>query len=208
MQPAEDALMTAYDLAFCRGDQRIRIDSEADRSVGEGCAHAVTVPLQMNETGWRYPLGIFDKSIKASSDGHENLSLFSPDIHNATAHLAMRCYCPECLAPFFQPVIQVTKRGKAGNGLPEPVASILDILLDLSLLPARRGIAELWLEQVMAGHCLEANVDIPLLAGADLVYGSAHVVIDAAPWNTTKHAEGMVVGVEQHLVGLQDRRGR
>ena len=116
----------------------------------------------------------------------------------------MRCRCPECLATLFQPVVQVTKRGKAGNGLPEPVASILDVLLDLPLLPARCWIAKLGLEQVVAGHCLEADVDIPLLAATDLVYGGPHIVIDAAPWNATEHAEGMVVGVEQHLVGLQE----
>lgn len=146
MRPAEDAMMLAYDLAFCRDDQPIRIDPEADRSVGEGCWDAVAVPLQMHETGRRYPFGVFDKSIKASVDRHESSSLFCPDIHNGAAHLAVRCHRPECLATLFQPVIQGIQRGKAGNGLPEPVASILDILLDLPLLPARRWIAELGLE--------------------------------------------------------------
>ena len=206
MRPAEDALMLAYDLAFCRDDQPIRIDPEADRSIGEGGRDAIAVPLQMDETGRRYPFGVFDKSIERPRDWHESLSLFCPDIGNGAAHLAMRCHCPECLATLFQPVIQGIQRGKARDGLPEPVASILDVLLDLPLLPARRGIAELGLEQVVTGHRLEADVDITLLAATDLVYSGPHIVIDAAPWNATEHTEGMGVGVEQHLVGLQEIR--
>jgi len=86
--------------------------------------------------------------------------------------------------------------------LPEPVTSILDVLLDLSLLPARCRIAELELEQVVAGHGQEAGVDVPLLAATDLVDGGLHVVVDAAPGNAAQHPEGMIVGIEQHLVRL------
>ena len=61
------------------------------------------------------------------------------------------------------------------------MASILNILLDLALLPARRWIAELGLEQIVAGHRHEADIDVALLATSDFVYGGLHVVVDAAP---------------------------
>jgi hypothetical protein len=35
-----------------------------------------------------------------------------------------------------------------------------------------------------------------------LIDGGAHIVVDAAPGNAAQHAEGVIVGVEQHLVGL------
>ena len=55
----------------------------------------------------------------------------------------------------------------------------------------------------MAGHGLEACVDITLLAASNTVHGCLHVVIDAAPGDTTEHAEGMPVGIKQHLMRLQ-----
>ena len=82
------------------------------------------------------------------------------------------------------------------------MAGVLDVLLDLPLLPAGRRIAELGLEQEVADHGREARVDLALLAAADLVDGGSHVVVDAAPRHAAQHAEGVVMGVEQHLVGL------
>ena len=82
------------------------------------------------------------------------------------------------------------------------MAGVLDVLLDLPLLPAGRRIAELGLEQEVADHGREARVDLPLLAAPDPVDGGSHVVVDAAPRNAAQHAEGVIMGVEQHLVGL------
>ena len=42
--------------------------------------------------------------------------------------------------------------GEAGHGLPKPMTGILDVLLDLPLLPTRRRIAEIGLEQEVADH--------------------------------------------------------
>ena len=55
----------------------------------------------------------------------------------------------------------------------------------------------------MIGHGQKADVDIPVLAAPDLVDCSLHVVVDATPRNTAEDAEGVIVGVEQHLVRLQ-----
>jgi hypothetical protein len=52
-------------------------------------------------------------------------------------------------------------------------------------------------------HGLEACVDITLLAASNTIHGCLHVIINAAPGDTTEHAEGMPVGIEQHLVRLQ-----
>jgi hypothetical protein len=64
------------------------------------------------------------------------------------------------------------------------------------------GLQELGLEQEVADHGRETGVDPTLLSAPDLVDGGSHVVVDAAPRHASQHTEGMVVGVEQHLVGL------
>jgi len=84
------------------------------------------------------------------------------------------------------------------------VAGILDILLDLSFLPAGSRVAELRLEQIMAGHGLKAYIDVTLLATSNLVDGRAHVIVYSASRNATEYPEGMVVGVKQHLMCLQE----
>ena len=82
------------------------------------------------------------------------------------------------------------------------MTGVLNVLLDLPLLPTGRRIAELGLEQEVADHGREARVDLALLAAPDLVDGGPHIVEDAASRHASEHAEGVVVGVEQHLVGL------
>ncbi len=54
----------------------------------------------------------------------------------------------------------------------------------------------------MTSHGLKAGIDVTLLASTYLVDGCAHILIDTAPWNATKHTEGMVMGIKQHLMGL------
>ena len=54
----------------------------------------------------------------------------------------------------------------------------------------------------MADHRRETGVDLALLAAADLVDGRSHIVVNAPPRHAAQHAEGVVMGVEQHLVGL------
>src|SRR6202142_2465332 len=54
----------------------------------------------------------------------------------------------------------------------------------------------------MADHGREPCVDLALLAAADLVDGGSHIVVDAPPRYAPQDAESVVVGVEQHLMGL------
>jgi len=110
---------------------------------------------------------------------------------------------PQHPATLLKPVVQGIQRGQAWNGLPKPVTCVLNILLDLSFLPTRCGIAELGFEQIVAGHCHEADIDVALLASSDPVDRRLHVVVDAAPGNAAKHTESVIVRVKQHLVRLQ-----
>ncbi|MNE44199.1 hypothetical protein D3C80_1384160 [compost metagenome] len=87
--------------------------------------------------------------------------------------------------------------------MPQPRSGILNVLLDLSLLPACGGIAELGRKDVVVRHRLEADVDLPFLAAANTIDRGLHVIIDAATRYAAEHAEPVPVSVEEHLVRLQ-----
>ena len=82
------------------------------------------------------------------------------------------------------------------------MASILDVLLDLPFLPPGGRVAEVGFEQKVADHRREPRVDLAFLPTPDLVDGGSHIVVDAAPRHAAQHAEGVIMRVEQHLVGL------
>ncbi len=77
------------------------------------------------------------------------------------------------------------------------------VLFHHTLFPTGSGIAELGLEQEVAGHGREPGIDLTCLATANLVHGRPHVVINAPARDAAQNSEGMVVGIKQHLVGLE-----
>lgn len=76
---------------------------------------------------------------------------------------------PQVLATLFQPRIQRRQIREVRHLLPKLWPGILDILLDLPLLLARGGIAELGRKDVVVRHRLEANIDLPFLAAANSI---------------------------------------
>jgi hypothetical protein len=56
--------------------------------------------------------------------------------------------------------------------------------------------------------CAKTLVDVARFAAAHLVHGGLHVVVDAAPGHAGEYREGVVVGIEQHLVRLQRVRAQ
>ena len=51
MRPLDDPCMLAQDLAFCGDNDLLRIDAQADRTVGERGRYAVSVALKVNQAG-------------------------------------------------------------------------------------------------------------------------------------------------------------
>lgn len=76
----------------------------------------------------------------------------------------MRCVEPQVLAMLFQPGIQRRQIWKVRHLLPQARSGILDVLFDLSLLPACRWVAELRRKDVVVRHRKETDIDLSLLA--------------------------------------------
>ena len=92
--------------------------------------------------------------------------------------------------------------------MPDAVTAVLHVLLYLPLLPSRGRVTELGVEQVVADHGAEAQIDVTQLALAHPIHGGLHVVVDAATRDTAPGHKGVVMGIEQHLVGLQQIRAQ
>jgi hypothetical protein len=101
-----------------------------------------------------------------------------------------------------QPGVQLGIAGKVQPRREQVLARIADLVLDLTLLPARRRRARGRFDQVMRAHRQKAPVEAPLLADEHRIDRRGHVVVDAAPAHPAKQAEGVVVRVEHHLLAL------
>jgi hypothetical protein len=75
---------------------------------------------------------------------------------------------------------------KVRHLLPQAWSGILDVLLDLTLFPACRWIAELWRKDIMVRHRQEADVDLPLLAPAYAIDRCLHVMGWTSPSEPSK----------------------
>src|ERR1700722_12917078 len=168
--------MVADDLSLGGDNDAFRIDSYADWTIGEGRGHAVAIAIQMDQARRRHALGVFDEAGERARRLHQMPDLFGPGVGNRARMRGVRRLSPQLPAARLQPVVQRRQRGKGGRRLPEPMAGVLDVLLDLPLLPAGSWIAELRLEQEVADHGCEPCVDLAVLAAPDLVDRGAHVM--------------------------------
>ena len=87
--------------------------------------------------------------------------------------------------------------------MPDAIARVAYILLNLPFLPTCRRITERRFKQAVADHRLAPLVDISALATTYLIDSRFHVVVDASLRDTTQGDKGVVVGIKQHLMGWQ-----
>src|SRR3989344_5729967 len=166
----DQALVLAHDLAFGGNHQAIRVDPQAHGSVGEWRRHAVAVALEVDQAGGRDSLRVLNKAIEGTRYRHQGSPLRGPDIRNGTRQLAVLDLVPQGHTTLLKPIIELHKAREWRHDLPQAMAGIAHVLLHLALLPARRGIAELGLEQEVADHGCKARIDVALLATAHPVY--------------------------------------
>src|SRR3981081_2703145 len=116
---------------------------------------------------------------------------------------------PKQPATRVQPRVQFGERAEAllARTCPDPLPTILHILLDDTLLPSAVHVAEARFEQIMRAHDSKSGIDQPSLAFArDLIDRRSHVVVDTAARHTTHRLERPCVRVKEHLVALAEVR--
>lgn len=191
MGASEHPLMLADRLPLSDDHDPVGIDPQAHRAVGEGRRHAVAIALQVDEAGRRNALGVFDEAVERPGHCHQVPDLLAPYLGDRAGLRAVPGLGPQLPASGLQPLVQGLQRGEVRHGLPEPMTGILYVLLDLPLLPAGGRVAELRLEQEVAHHGREADVDLALLAPADFIDGRSHVVVDVPRVARVRRGENM-----------------
>src|SRR6202050_1972154 len=101
-----------------------------------------------------------------------------------------------------QPGVQFVKVLEAQPRREEALANQSNLVLDLTLLPARCRRTGNRIDQVMTAHLQEAAIVEAILADEDRLHRRLHVVVDAALASTLEQSIGPVVGVEHHLLRL------
>ncbi len=101
-----------------------------------------------------------------------------------------------------QPGVQLVKILEPQTRREEPLADQPNLVLDLTLLPARRRRTGDRIDQVVAAHLQEATIVKTVLADKDRLHCRLHVVVDAALACALEQSEGSVVSVEHHLLRL------
>jgi hypothetical protein len=240
MRALDHPRVLADDLPLGRDHEPGGVDPQADRAVGERGRHAIAVPFEADQTGRRHPLALLDEAVKGRRCRHQGRLLQGPDLRDGPRQRAM-CALPQLDAALLEPGIQCRQVRKVRHqvqdqvaGMPHtffstcPCASGLEpspVVARTSgaptgnrhtgAVPAGRRIAELRLEDIVAGHRQEPGIDLTRLAGAHPVHrglrvhcprtngGSMDAIVDAPARHAAEDAECVPVSIEQHLVGLR-----
>lgn len=109
---------------------------------------------------------------------------------------------PQRFATIPKPHIQINKTLKVRYSLPQVLAGILYVLLNLAFLLTRRWITELHIKQVMADHGSGPLVDPAFFATSHRIHSGLHVIVDVALGNATEDLRGMPVDIKQHFMFL------
>ena len=86
--------MLANDLTFGGNDNAVRVNTEADRPIGEGGRHTVAIALKVNQTSRRHTLAVFDKAVKRTGQWHEARRFAFPNIGDCSRLASMRDFAP------------------------------------------------------------------------------------------------------------------
>ena len=116
VRAGKDLAVFADDLPFGGDDDTLGIDPHADRAIGEGRRHAITIALQMDQARRRGSLGVLDKAVEWPGKRHRMLGFFRPDVRDHARTRAVRGLRPKLRAALLQPVVQRRRREEARRG--------------------------------------------------------------------------------------------
>ena len=172
---------------------------------GQGARHGIAVAGHRHQAGARHPGLGFDVAVEGHWHRHQLGQLQGPRLGDAHVPAVRVRRRPALCALRRQPDIELGKAGPALllRPLPDPPAAIEHPFLNPALLPARRHVAKVRLEQIVRGHRQEPVVHLARpVRPRGLVHRRLHVVVDAPARDAAQARQAAKMRVKQHLVAL------
>ena len=193
--------MLGNDPAVLADHDAVRIGLDLNGSPDRARRHRVLVVIEAHQTGLgdRGRHGM--EAIEPTRIRHELGSLGLEDLPDGpVGELRMPMRLGVGNAFIEQPGVQLVERLESQPRGEEPFADQSDLVLDLTLLPARRRRAGNRIDQIVAAHLQEAAIVETALADEDRLHRRLHVVVDAAPAGSFEQRKRPIVGVKHHLL--------
>src|SRR5271157_57965 len=181
----------------------IRIGMNLDRTPDRTGYHRVLVVVEAHQAGLRDRCRHRVESIEPAGIGNELRSLrleHLPDRLLGQLRMAMRLGVGDAFIE--QPSVHLVVGLEPQPWREEALTDEPDLVLDLTLLPARCRRAGDRIDKVMTAHLQEAAIVEAILADEDRLHCGLHVVVDAASAGSLEQGEGAVVRIEHHLLRL------
>ena len=185
--------------------QFARIGAQTHHGIDPFAGHAVAIALEVNQSGGGDTGGLFHIPVEGFGQGHEVAAFLLPDIcHGQFTPFGMGQFLPTVHTDLAQPGVEFVQISPSpfASFAPDVTSSVLNVLLHPTFLPAAGDVAEIGLEEVVAGHGVESGVDVACLAFANFVHRRLHVVVNPPSGYATKYRKGAGMGIKEHFVGL------
>src|ERR1700733_13129004 len=195
--------MFGNDPAILADHDAIRISLDLNGPLDRACRHRVLVVVEAHQTGLGDRGRDGMEAVEPTRIWHEIRSLGLEDFPDGPVgelRMPMRLGVGDTFIE--QPGVQLVQRLEAQPRREEPFSEQPDLVLDLTLLPARRRRAGNRIDQIMAAHLQEAAIVETAFADEDRLHRRLHVVVDAAPAGPLEQRKRPVVGVKNHLLRL------
>jgi hypothetical protein len=143
------------------------------------------------------------EAVEAAPIWHKLLPLFLKDIPDRfVGDLGVAMGLGVGNAFVEKPGVHLVKALESQAGREKALARQSDLVFDLPFLPASGRRAGHRLDEIMAAHLRKTAIEEPVLADEDRLNGRFHIIVNATTAGAFEKGEGVVMRVEDHLLGL------
>ncbi len=199
----EVARMLGNDLVTQANDNPVGIGADLNRTAHRPCRHRVAVAVETDQAGAGHCVARLVEAIERCQHRLQRRPLgFQGLCDGHVLLLGVRVHRGPAQALGFKPTVQFLNAGKLQPWLEKATAYRLNLVLDLTLLPACRWRTGGRLDHVVIGHDQEPAVEDALLADEHRRHRSLHIIVDPAQRHPAEEGKAAGMRVEHHLLRL------
>src|SRR5512139_1153917 len=159
--PFEQAVMGSHPDLIGIGFDPSRVLSHTELLVSPMARYRITVAIRSDQTRAGNPSDELDIAVEDRWHGHQMRLLEFQCLRDGQRRtIRVSEHLPQATTTAFQPGVEFiqTVELRLIGFLPEPLAAVLNVLLDLAFLPTGSHIAELGVKQIVGRHHAEARI--------------------------------------------------